>query len=193
MTEYFQWFEDLTDYGEAVVQLRKLCVQDLDEWDLIECKHIADWNPSNTAFYEEDGVAYDLMCTTFQVHVISKRLKELLESLHLQGVQYLPIRIKKINSRSELGKYFVLNVEHKMSCLDMDQSDYTLWGTEREDRCPGDLRDLKKAVLIRSNIGGSRIFRLSGWEIYLVIEKEVKEAIVAAGMTGCRFQRLPSR
>ena len=190
MSKYYKWYEDRSDSGKPTILLTRLQLKGLDEWDFIEGKPIKKWDPKNTGYYEYDGVADDLLCTTMLVHVISERLKRLLESLDLKGVQYLPLRIEKEDGGSRLDDYYVLNVNRKIACLDMHKSDYVLWGDERPDRRPDELRDLRHAVLSLSKIGGARIFRLAEWELHLVVEEGIKEAITREKLTGSCFASL---
>ena len=64
MNKYYRWFENLSDYKEPVVQLTRFELNEIDEWDLREGKKIDHWNLNNTAYYEDDGIAYDLLSTT---------------------------------------------------------------------------------------------------------------------------------
>ena len=93
MNEYYRWSEDLADYGTSVIQLSRLKLAGLNEWDLIDGKKIDEWSNRNEGFFDEGGIAYDLLNTTMQVHVISKKLKDAMKSLGLSGVQYLPLPI----------------------------------------------------------------------------------------------------
>jgi hypothetical protein len=190
MSRYYLWYEDRGEYGKPVILLTRWRLKKLTEWDLFEGKPIKDWDDRNTAYYEKEGVAYDLLCTTMPVHVISGRLKETLDSLNLKGVQYLPLRVAKEGGGPRLENYYVLNVDHQRSCLDLKKSDYVLWGNERSDRRPNELRDLRKAVMIRSRIGEDKIFRLAEWQVHLVVEEQIKEAITKMKLTGSKFAQL---
>ena len=171
MSDYFQWTEDLSERGEPVIQLLRLELENLAEWDLALGKTIDNWSDENVVYCDEIGAASDLFCTTMQVHVVSKRLCELLQSMDLRGVQYLPLKIFHEAEALHLDAYYVPNVDHVVDCLDLRRSKYNMRGDERRDRRPDNLRDLRRAALSREKIGGELIFRLARWKAYLIVEE----------------------
>ncbi len=196
---FYRWTEvGGADEPETVQPwiLKRLQLVGLKEWDLDAGRYIEDWSPNNTAYYEWEGEHEDLACTTFNLHVYSPRLKRLMESLMVEGIQYLPLRIKHLHSDQEVHGYHIANYLHVIDCLDRERSRYEIWTEETllfPEKVPwkiGKFRDVRKAVLERGRIGGVRVFRLWGWEMMVVVREDVKRAIEEAGLTGCQFWEL---
>jgi hypothetical protein len=91
-------------------------------------------------------------------------------------VQLYPI---KVQGRTD--DYFIMNALRRIDCIDWAQSK-TLPSLTRDERLV-----LIKAVIDLSRISHERIFKLA--KGYLVVNREVKDAIEAAGLTGARFER----
>ncbi|MCS7222898.1 MAG: hypothetical protein RML36_17345, partial [Anaerolineae bacterium] len=54
----------------------------------------------------------------------------------------------------------------------------------------GKLAGVFKAALKKEAIGDARLFRVEEWEYIVVVREDVKQAIEAAGITGCWFWEL---
>lgn len=185
---YYIWSHDFGIYGTGEIFLSTWQLDDLTEWDLFEGKRITNWNGQNAAYYEKQGVPYDLLSATMPIFVISERLKAALQSINVAGVQYLPIRILKEGGGGvKLNDYFVLNVDHQTSCLDLRKSEFVLWGDEGEGRRPDELRDLRKPVLVGSKIGKEKIFRLAEWNVTVVVEEQIMRTIADRHFSGSKF------
>ena len=79
---YFRWsqFGGADEYEEPKpVWDLSIQLKDINEWDLMTCKYIEDWDINSTAFYEEELEYTDYPFTTGLLPVYSTRLKLLVE------------------------------------------------------------------------------------------------------------------
>ena len=166
------------------------------DWDLRAGRRIEKWDPNAIALFDEEAEPPDFPFTSNDLPVFSPRLKALMESLGVEGIQYLPLRIRHQASGREVQGYQLANYLCLIDCLDWDRSVYQLWTKdnllfwEQRPHMLGTFRDVQKAVLDSSRIGTVPIFRLWGWEVMVVVRGDIKRAVEAAGMTGCWFSAL---
>jgi hypothetical protein len=162
------------------------------EWDLRKGKYIDIWDPQNLAEYELDGHRDDFVSTAFYIPVVSPALKTLLERLAPDEIQFLPLQIRKIGGNGEVKGYHIANFLHMVDCIDRELSKYLEWkpGDSREDLIGKSFRDMEKIVLKGSSIGNHKIFRLTMWDIVMVVSEEIVVAIEEAGLTGSKFRKL---
>lgn len=164
-------------------------------WRLMEARPIEEWVQEAPAGWDEEGPLLDMPFSP-NFHIISPRLKALLEDLRLGGdVQFLPIRVIGEKSGQEVGVYYVANFLQRIPCLDLEHSIYGRYGDHPEDfqvfpEKIGQIRHVWKAVLRREAIGDARLFRVDEWEYIVVIREDVKEAMEREGITGCWFWEL---
>ena len=72
---------------------------------------------------------------------ISERLKNVLESLNLKDVQFLPAVIRDKNGTEHSG-YYIIHVVNLIKCMDKENSDW-----EPNEWKPGQAADIEKLVL----------------------------------------------
>jgi hypothetical protein len=178
MMRYYSWdpADDETNTSIAKIQVEGLYEDEHEvywrfilnfdplaahEWDR---RAVAYWN-------EEDGPLTDLPFSV--VHVHSPTLKALLEKLDLaRDIQYWPIQMRSLQTDKIVGTYYIPYFLRWIDCLDEERT--WLW----------------ISVLRRAAIGEARLFRVVHEEHLVVIREDVREAIVAAGITGCKFVQL---
>lgn len=151
-----------------------------------------EWEQEAPADWSEDRPLTDLLFDP-KFHVLSPRLKALLEDLELgPEIQFLPVRIKGEKSGREVGVYYVANFLRRIPCLDLEHSiGVEFFGPDwirPEQR--GQIAGVFKAALRKEAIGDARVFRVDEWEYIVVIREDVKEAMEEAGITGCWYQEL---
>lgn len=163
-------------------------------WRLMEGRLFGEteWNIKAVAYWDEERPLTDLPFNP-NIPFHSARLKVLLEGLGLgSDIQYLPIRLIGEKSGREVGVYYVANFLRRVPCLDLEHSiGVEFFGPDwirPEQR--GKLAGVFKAALKKEAIGDARLFRVEEWEYIVVVREDVKQAIEAAGITGCWFWEL---
>ncbi|GIV94605.1 imm11 family protein [Chloroflexus aurantiacus] len=151
-----------------------------------------EWMQMAPADWSEDGPLTDLLFDP-RFHVVSPRLRMLLEELGLGAViQFLPIRIRGVTSGREIEGYTVANFLQRIPCLDLEQSiGVEFYGSDwirPEQR--GHIAGVWRAALRKDAVGDARVFRVDEWAYIVAIREDVRQAMMAAGITGSYFVEL---
>ena len=196
---YFRWsqFGGADEYEEPkLVWDLSILLKNINEWDLMACKYIEDWDCTTTALYEEEVEYTDYPFTSCLLPIYSTRLKLLMEDLGMNDIQYLPLKISRKDGAKEVDGYYIANYLRMIDCLNREQSVYQVWTRdtllfwEKRPFMLGTFRDVRKAVLDSDKVNNAPIFRLWGWEMMVIVREDVKQAIEKAGITGCVFRGL---
>jgi hypothetical protein len=196
---YFRWdpFSGADEEESESVWSLSTGLNNIQEWDLRLGKYIEDWDINTTAYYYDEEIEYsDYPFADGLLPVYSTRLKSLLEDLGIEGIQYLPLRIKRQDGAKEVDGYYIANYLNVIDCLDRERSVYQVWTKdnllfwEKRPQRLGTFRDVTKAVIDSKKISDAPIFRLWGWEMMVVVREDVKRAIEEAGITGCMFREI---
>lgn len=175
---FYGWhpLDDETNTSIAKIQVEGLYEDEHDVYwrfnEHLEPLAAHEWNRRAVAYWnEEDGPLTDLPFSV--VHVHSPSLKALMEKLGLaRDIQYWPIQMRSLQTDKLVGTYYIPYFLRWIDCLDEERT--ILW----------------ISVLRRAPIGKARLFRVVNWGYLVVIREDVKEAIVAAGISGCKFVQL---
>lgn len=197
-TEFYRWDQEggADEDEPAVGGFLDLQLSGCSDWDLRAGRYIEKWNPETLAVYDDEAEPPDFPFTSNDLPVYSPRLRALMESLGVEGIQYLPVRIRHQGSGREVPGYHLANYLCLIDCLDRERSVYQVWTKdnllfwEMRPTMLGTFRDVQRAVLDCSRIGETPIFRLWGWDVMVVIRGDLKRAIERVGTTGCRFSLL---
>ncbi len=115
--------------------------------------------------------------------VFSSRLRELLDSIGINNIEYYKLEIVNPRSGKKFSDYYIANVVGLVDCVDREKSELKYFDD-------GDIKRIRKLVLDQSRIPSKlRIFRLAKRTILTVVHQSVKEVIESAGLTGCVFYR----
>jgi hypothetical protein len=194
---YFNW----SQYGGADELEPKLVwhlyiqLRNVNEWDLVTGKFIKDWDINTTAVYDEEIEHTDYPFTTGLLPVYSMRLKTLIDNMGIKEIQYLPLKITRLDGTNEVTGYHIANYLRVIDCLNRERSTYQVWTKdnllfwEKRPFKLGTFRDIRKAVLDLGKINDVPIFRLWGWDM-AVVRQDVKRTIEDAGITGCVFREI---
>lgn len=172
-------------------------LDNIREWDLRLGKCIEDWDPDTTAYYDDEEVEYsDYPFVSGLLPVYSARLRSLMEGLGIEGIQYLPLKIKRRDGTQEVEGYSIANYLNVIDCLDRERSVYEVWTKdnllfwEKRPDMLGTFCDVRRAVIDSKKTGDVPLFRLWGWEMMVIVREDVKQAIEKAGITGCEFREI---
>ncbi len=194
--KYFEWSQyGGADEPERPVWRLSIKLIDYNEWDLRVGRYIETWDPNTVAYYDEEAEHSDFPFTSDLLPVYSLRLKNLMKNLHVEDIQYLPLRIKHTYSNNEVQAYYIANYLKVIDCLDRQHSAYQLWTKENLlfwEKRPwmiGTFRSVRRPVLQLAKLDEARVFRVWGWDM-VVVREDIKEIVARSGMTGCQFTEL---
>jgi hypothetical protein len=116
---------------------------------------------------------------TYNIPLISVRLKEILDAAGVSNVFYKPIDL--YNDNDELSEYYLMLVE-SVDCVVWEKSEHTV----------SELSGLKKIVgrfnIEESKVGNFKIFKIKGvLNKFWIIGEELKEKIEEAGLQGIKL------
>lgn len=130
------------------------------------------------------GHPLDFTLADFDMPVVCCGTGELLSQLAPGDVQRVPVRV---DGREE--PYEILNVVTRRQAIDERRSVITRW-TE-EDGWPEKLGQyfmVSRLAIEPEAAAGAGIFRLTGWEIAVVVSDTVRRALLAHEVTGVKFE-----
>lgn len=144
-------------------------------WKYKRCQKATDVASVKLFVYEKGG-SRDYQETPLGVPVFSVRLRQIVERIAPDEVQFIPVEIEAQES------YFIANVLSSVECLDFEESLLDF----KEDAAGKPIR-VKGAVRLRvlpENAAGHHIFRIKEWPIPLIISQELATAMKTEHMTG---------
>lgn len=131
-----------------------------------------------------DGGVLDFTLASFAIPIVSGRLKQLLEHLGIQEVQFLPVQVEE-----HPEPWFILNALRVIRCIDEARCEevQTWLPEDGQPEKVGEYRVVSGLRIDPAKVGEAQIFRPWGWRVALVVSGDVKEAWEAAALTGMRF------
>ncbi|MFM9965208.1 MAG: imm11 family protein [Planctomycetaceae bacterium] len=160
-----------------------------DRWPLDTGELVNDWNPGLFLVTSGDGRVVDFPCVAGSWHIMSERLRCLIDSVARSTIQFLPIRIRSITGQVATEPFSAANYLHIVDALHRECSQVMDddWSFDEDTRC---FSYLEKAVLSLENIREKLIFRVFGQLEVVVFREDVVSAIQHAGIIGCVFSEL---
>jgi hypothetical protein len=121
--------------------------------------------------------------------IFSPRCKQVLETIGLDNLQFFPVTVRDHFSKKKF-EYWVCNVVGLVPCLDRTRAEVD-W-----DKAGARIFMLKRlaldeAAISRFQAGAPcqlKIFRLAESDRYVIVHADVKNAVLAAGLTGIEFR-----
>lgn len=161
-------------------------------WDLTVGKPVANWQEDEWATCESFEHATDYPFASHLLPVVSTRMRTTIESLGIQSIQYLPIRIVDRMQVVCLG-YSIANVLQVVDATDEDKSEIERWTKfnlpfwSKRSWMLGTFRSIRRVVLDESKVGDHRLFVLKGSD-WIIVRDDVKQGLEAASITGIGFR-----
>ncbi len=113
----------------------------------------------------------------------SSRLRELLERIGVDNIEYCNLEIVDPRTGAKYSDYKIANVIGRVDCVDKEKSDLEYYDS-------GNIKYINKMIIDESKIPSElRIFRLAGMAVLPLVHQSVKDAITEAGITGCVFYK----
>ncbi|WNG62437.1 hypothetical protein F0U59_03280 [Archangium gephyra] len=126
-------------------------------------------------------VVPDLVANNFHLHIVSSRLKKLLEG-GAKG-EFLPVSIHNHKGHVAEEDYYIANVFNVVECVDKSRSKCTESASK-----PGQLSILKSLQLDTQRIPAeAQLFRLKEMPAIIIIRGDLRARLDEAGVTGARY------
>jgi len=134
----------------------------------------------------EDGAPLDFTFADFDMPVVTAELGARVAALGPGAVQRFPVRVEGAD-----GPYEILNVTREVRCFDEAASEiqYVTEDALRPERV-GKYEMVVEAVIDPALVSGECLFRVAGWEVMLVCDGGVRDALLAEGYSGLAFEDL---
>ncbi|WNG21770.1 hypothetical protein F0U63_02410 [Cystobacter fuscus] len=132
------------------------------------------------------GHPLDFSEAALGIPMVSQRLKELLERLGVDAVQFFPVQVL-----SHSAPWFALNATRVVECIDESRCLRVERWTP-EDGAPervGEYRVVERMRIDPSRVSGTRLFRTWGWPV-LVVSEDLKQAMEKEGISGTKFSEV---
>jgi hypothetical protein len=129
------------------------------------------------------GRALDFTMAGLGIPVVHIKVASLFTELAPDDVQLIPVDVP-----GRPDQYLLLVATKLIRCIDEQASTVQFW--RPEDGLPdkvGQYYSVDGLRIDRSRVGDARVFRTWGWEVALIVSREIKTALETAGATGVRF------
>lgn len=186
---YFRLVDDLDIDGRWFLKspLRK----DGEEVDprAFTCGRVFESENDMSIIQRYRGCPLDFTFADFDLPVVTSQVGECIQELDPKAVQRIPVKIT--DGRISLKGHEILNVLSTLDCLDEERSTVRRWTCDspRPDKA-GQYRMVTNLAIDRSQVGSSKVFRISGWEIALIVSEEILLAFERTRVKGVRFEKV---
>jgi hypothetical protein len=135
--------------------------------------------------FPEARKLYDFQDNILSALIISEKVRKLLESLKITNAEYLPVDIKD-HKGQVIGKdYAILNLLGTEDAIDMEKGVYRMSNLDEDQ-----IGRVKKLVINEKGIRpGMKMFRCTRERQLVLINEEVHQAFVKAGLTGFKVTK----
>ena len=174
----------LEDSNETDVVCHWEDTHGLEQYELNEGLLIENWNDNiNFYFNPMEGDRFtDYLANNLGWFIVSKKLKDTMSKLGVEGVQYLPVNIVDVERNSSINEYYVANVLEVADALNLENSDYSVMDFEGEK-----IYTIRKYAVTKDKINNSDMFKLKGDEIPLFVSETFRQSVEESNITGCEF------
>lgn len=161
------------------------------EQDLMKGEIITDWNPEawlQAAKAQNNGTPDDFLSNLHALPILSKRFRNALDSARIGGLQYLPVRVLRIDG-DEIAGFAMANILNAIPALDFDKSEVERF--PEDDMFPqrrGRVRDVGRTVLKASTLSGFDVIRIPELPPDIYVSDRFQKLFERGGFTGCSFE-----
>ena len=130
------------------------------------------------------GEGLDITYADFHMPVVTQAVANMFAAEANNDIQLIPIMV---DERQE--PYFILNVTSTLDCLDREVSEIQWWTTAdgRPDKV-GEPRMIVELRIDPKQVHGQQIFRISHWEIAVIVSERIKAILEAMKVKGVKFE-----
>ncbi|EGA8655440.1 hypothetical protein H6N03_001870 [Campylobacter jejuni] len=158
-------------------------IKNNDKYALLESKPITNWQTPSFEIDKDDGkILTDLISNVYNWRIVSPKFINLMQDLIKDCVQYLDVEIKS----QEINYYDckIMHVIKSLEALDYEHSVYTYMGDNNE------YLSITKAVLKKSKLDGSHIFRIKDDEVPVFVSSEFRKIVRENNLLGFSFSEV---
>jgi hypothetical protein len=171
-----RWLLDgpVDEQGKKIDPERFLAGRSLELVEKMSCRQLVPGHP------------LDFSEAALGIPMVSQRLKELLERLSVEAVQFFPARVL-----SHDAPWFALNATRLVECIDESRCLRVERWTQ-DDGAPervGEYRVVERMRIDPNRVSGARLFRTWGWPV-LVVSEDLMQAMEKEGITGTKFSEV---
>jgi hypothetical protein len=156
-----------------------------DDWIFVKGQPLDENNFKNlmVKVYQKGNEMDFTETNVFSAPVVSERFTEWLYE-YMNEVQLLPVKIPNTSRR-----YFILVVKNKIDCVDESKSSFTKFtkGDAVRPDLAGEYSSFK-ILKIDPTIIDKSIFRLDKFPMYIIINRDIKDKLEKAKVTGVKFK-----
>ncbi|XDD44752.1 DUF1629 domain-containing protein (plasmid) [Leptospira sp. WS60.C2] len=182
---YHPWTDDRSNDSYALVSDVPKELKGKDH-TLVKGISVRDWFPSDVVFdfaLHKGIKSTDSIPNNLGMHIISEKLRHLLEISSGARFEFLPVRLRDHKKKVLLDTYYLANLLDVVPCVDRARSDFSMNKLIRNE-----IRRFRKLVLDTNQLKlETRIFRLGERPRLIIVREDLARDIVAAGCTGMQF------
>ena len=159
-----------------------------DVWAYSRCERISPVMPLDVSV-KKIGRPVDYNFASFNIPIVSARLGQIIDEIAPLDIQRIPVNM------SAVGEWEVLNVLHKVDCLDRRRSIIQYFPSDPADpeviqypHRAGKPRGVVKLVIDPQRVHDRHIFRIQDWTVVVIISNVLKQSFESAGVTGIHYR-----
>lgn len=114
--------------------------------------------------------------------LFSPLLRQVLDSIQLDNVQYLPVRVQNLVDGTQINDYLVANIIGRVACLDWESSTLVI---DPED--DPEIEYIEELAIEEEKLLGFDLVRMHEEPEVIIASNRVKVACEKARITGVRF------
>lgn len=134
---------------------------------------------------KEGNVLTDLLANDNGWFLVSERFREIILEQFNTNVQFFDVKIKEVQSRSILEKYYIANILSTVDALCLEGSEYSAFNIPNSNH---QVYSVRKYCLYENALNGLDLFKLTGEHVNCVFcSEKVKKMCEERNITGMSF------
>lgn len=133
-----------------------------------------------------EGVPLDFTLADFDMPVVRRQISETIWRLVPNEVQRIPASVE-----GHVEDYDILNVAITRRAVDESKSLITRWNAQHGwPEKVGQYFLVHRLRIDPQSVEGAEVFRLSGWEVAVIVSERVRRALLEQEVTGVTFKEV---
>ena len=176
--EYYRLSEDTGGADQALIGT-KYDLKGMSRYALTQGQLIGNW-PDGITFFAEGINLEDYLSNARRWPLFSRRVRNALEEMRVEGIQFLPVQVQRMETGEMIEGYSLMNVLTVIEAFHKERSIYL-------DHHTGP--NVLRLVLRRDAIGPTDdIFRVKGNMVPIIVSGRVKKCIEEMNASGFIFK-----
>ncbi len=139
----------------------------------------------DSVHYPDQSKLYDILPALDTVLVVNNRVKKVLDSLNVDTVEYLPIRLWGHQKAPVSDDYYILNPLGSVDFIDMEKSEYAMDALDE-----GQIDSIEDLVVNMNKIPKeAKLFRATTKMDQIFIHDDLRLALEAEGIQGYKLMK----